>query len=283
MLKGGFMLSKSSPDSIIVLPKGGADSTVAVIPGAFAEVKFNAHDSTFLMVYSACENPSCSCTDVVVTIMEKVAPDQRRPRRTEFGVKLNVSNWQVVKTYGAGPVANPLIDEFVAGLNADLKNDILAKYRSFRQAVENAARFVVPADKVRRGHMAAAEEVFGLSKAANSCGLMRPLLEERQGIVYRLLDYYCMNPSCKCGETYLSVIRADNKAGDSNKPWITLRFHFEGKMTLAGVAGSLASKEAAQLMAEWIQKDPALLGDIEERYRRIKDVGRRILGRKVKK
>jgi hypothetical protein len=36
------------------------------------------------------------------------------------------------------------------------------------------------------------------------------------------------------------------------------------------------------LIAEWVQKDPALLGDIEARYRRIKDVGRRILRSKVK-
>ncbi len=277
------MLSKSSPDSILVRPKGGAGNTVAAIPGAFAEVKFDAHDSTFLMVYSACENPDCSCTDVVVTFMEKGVPDQRKVGRIEFGVEFTVSDWQVVKTYGAGCAENPLIDEFIAGLNADLKNDILAKYRSFRQAVKNASRFVLPADKVRKGHMAAAEEVFGLSKAANSCGLTRPLLEEHQGIVYRLLDYYCMNPSCKCGETYLSVIRADSKAGDSNRPWIALRLHFEGKVGLKDVRGALTSQQATTLLTEWIQKDPALLGDIEGRYRRIKDVGRRILGRKAKR
>jgi hypothetical protein len=277
------MLSRSSADSIIVRPKGGAGNSVAAIPGAFAEVKFDAHDSTFLMVYSACENPGCSCTDVVVTFMEKYAPNQRRHGRTEFGVEFNVNTWEVMKIYGASPVARPLIDEFVAGLSADLKNDILVKYRSFRQAVENASRFVIPADTIRKGHMAAADEVFGVSKAANSCGLTRPLLEESQGIAYRLLDFYCMNPSCKCGDAHLSVIRTGKNAAASDKPWITLRLHFEGKVGLSHITGPLASQQATTLIAEWIQKDPALLGDIEARYRRIKDVGRRILGRKVNK
>jgi len=130
--------------------------------------------------------------------------------------------------------------------------------------------------------MVAADEVFGVSKIANSCGLTRPLLEEHQGIVYRLLDFYCMNPSCKCGETHLSVIRADKDAAASDKPWITIRLHFEGKVGLSNVTGPLARQQAAALITKWIQKDPALPVDIEARYRRIKDIGKRILGRKVK-
>lgn len=274
---------RSPADSLIVRSKNSpAGNSVAVIPGAFAEVKFDAHDSTFLMFYSACENPGCSCADVVVTFSEKRSRRPPGPPRTEFGVELNVNTWQVGRLYGASPIARPLIDEFVAGLNADQKDDILAKYRSFRQAVENAARFAVPADKVRKGHMVAADEVFGVSKAANSCGLTRPLLEEHQGVIYRLLDFYCMNPSCKCGETHLSVIRVDQAAAASDKPWMTVRLHFEGKVGLSHVAGPLTRQQATALMTEWIQKDPALLGDIEARYQRVKDIGRRILGRKVK-
>ena len=170
----------------------------------------------------------------------------------------------------------------VSGLNADHKNDILAKYHSFRKAIENAARFSLPADKVRKGHMAAADEVFGGSNVANSCGLTRHLLAEHKGNVYRLLDSYCMNPSCKCGETYLSVVRADKDAAASDKPWITLRLHFEGKTGLSDVTGPLTSRQAAMLIAEWIQKDPALLVDIEARYKRIKEIGRRILKSKAK-
>jgi hypothetical protein len=49
---------RTPEDSIIVRSKSSpAGNSVAAIPGAFAEVKFDAHDSTFLMFYSACENP----------------------------------------------------------------------------------------------------------------------------------------------------------------------------------------------------------------------------------
>jgi len=130
--------------------------------------------------------------------------------------------------------------------------------------------------------MVAADEVFGVSKVSNSCGLTRPILEEHRGIVHRLLDFYCINPSCKCGETHLSVIRVDKDTAASDEPWITLRLHFEGKVGLSHVTGPLSRQQATALITEWIQKDPALLGDIEARYRRIKEIGRRILGRKGK-
>jgi hypothetical protein len=278
------MILRSSADSIIVRSKDNpAGNSVAVIPGAFAEVKFDTHASTFLMFYSACENPACSCADVVVTFSEKRSHRPPGHLRMEFGVELNVNSWQVGRLYGASPIARPLIDEFVTGLNTDQKDDILVKYRSFRQAVENAAQFTLPADKVRKGHMVAADEVFGVSKVANSCGLTRPILEEHKGIVYNsLLDFYCVNPSCKCGETHLSVMRADQHSATKDKPWITLRLHFEGKVGLSHASGPLSRQQATALITEWIKKDPALLGDIEARYRRIKDIGRRILGRKVK-
>jgi hypothetical protein len=275
------MISRSPEGSIIVRSKDDGTSTVVPIPGAFSEVKFDAHDSSFLMSYSTCENPRCSCTAMVVMFSEK---SQRRPghSRTEFGVELDVNTWQMGRLFGASSITRPLIDEFVTGLNADQKQHILVKYRSFRQAVENAARFTVPANRVRTGYMVAASEVFGVSKVSDSCGLTRPLLAEHQGIVYRLLDYYCINPSCNCGETHLSVIRAHKDSAASDKPWITLRLHFEGKVKVSDVTGSLIPEQAMEVMAEWIRKDPALLGDIEARYRRIKDTGKRILAREAK-
>jgi hypothetical protein len=283
-LFGGSMIFKSLADSIIVRSKDGSHkgNTMAAIPGAFAEVKFDAHGSTFMMFYSACENPDCSCADVVVTFAEKHSRRKHGNLRTEFGVALDVNTWHTGRLYGADLNTKPLIDEFVTGLNAEHKGKILVKYRSFRQAIENAARFSLAAGKVRKGHMVAADEVFGVSNVANSCGLTRLLLEEHKGNVYRLVDLYCMNPSCKCGDTHLSVFRADKDAAASDKPWITLRLHFEGKVGLRHVTGSLTSQQAVMLIAEWIQKDPALLGDIEERYRRIKEIGRRILRSKVK-
>ena len=119
--------------------------------------------------------------------------------------------------------------------------------------------------------------VNGISPGPFLTEMTRPLLEEYKGIVYRLVDFYCLNPSCNCGETYLSVVQADKDAAASDKPWITLRLHFEGKVGLSDATGPLTSQQATMLVAEWIQKDSALLGDIEARYRRIKGVGRRIL------
>ena len=81
------MISKSTGESIVVRSKNSPEgNSVAAIPGAFAEVKFDAHDSTFLMFYSACENPGCSCTDVVVTFSEKRSGKKPGHPHVEFGV-----------------------------------------------------------------------------------------------------------------------------------------------------------------------------------------------------
>jgi hypothetical protein len=278
------MFRRPPADSIILQPKdSGAGNTVTAIPGTFAEVKFDAHPGTFLMTYSACENPDCPCTDVILTFSERGDTKHPRHRGTEFGVQFNVTTWQVMQLYGENSITKPLIDEFVTGLKNDHKGDILAKYRSFRGAVKNAARFSMSASKIQKGHMASAAAVFGVSKEANSCGLTRPLLEEYQGKVYRLMDSYCINPLCECGAAHLSVICVDKEASPSQTPLVTMRFHFEGEMGLSDIEGSLASQQAARLMPDWMQKDPALLGDIEERYRRIKEIGKRILNRKKKK
>ncbi len=58
-----------------------------------------------------------------------------------------------------------------------------------------------------------------------------------------------------------------------------MRLHFDGRAGLSEVTGPLTRHQAVSLLTEWIQKDPALLGDIDARYERIKDLhGRRIWG-----
>jgi len=102
------MISKSTGESIVVRSKNSPEgNSVAAIPGAFAEVKFDAHDSTFLMFYSACENPGCSCTDVVVTFSEKRSGKKPGHPHVEFGVELNVNTWQAGRLFGASSVTRP--------------------------------------------------------------------------------------------------------------------------------------------------------------------------------
>jgi len=87
------------------------------------QVRFESHSSTFLMVYSACENPKCACTNVVVNFIEERKNGQPQRCGLEFGVELDTDTWKVVKLHGANASSNPLIQEF-AGVTGDLKEDI---------------------------------------------------------------------------------------------------------------------------------------------------------------
>lgn len=272
------------PDNPVVVrsKEGPAGYTVSVIPGSYQQVRFDGHPSTFLMAYSACENPKCACADVVVTFIEEGSDMKPRSHRFQFGVELDINTWKVGRLYDANQTSNPLIREFVGSLTGDLKDNIRIKHRTFRQAVAAEAQFLVPAAAVRKGHMACAEEVFGLSKEPDGCGLTLPLLVEHKGSLFRIHDFYCMNPSCKCREVHLSVVQIDKKADHAAKsePLFAARLHLEGKVGLSDISGSIPRPDAVEFISEWLRRHPAAVAEIEERYRRIKAVGKRLLKRR---
>jgi hypothetical protein len=234
------------------------------------------------MAYAACENPKCECTEVVVHFFEEGSDLKPRSRRLQFGVELNINTWKVGRLFDANPTSNPLIQEFVGSLTGDIKDNIRVQYRSFRRAMVTEAQFRVPAAAVRKGHMASAEEIFGLSKELDGCGLTLPLLTEHKGSLFRIHDFYCMNPSCKCGEVHLSVVQVGQKAVQAAKtePLFAARLHFEGKMGLSYISGSIPKTDAVEFISEWLRKHPAAVVEIGERYRRIKVVGQRLLKRR---
>jgi len=271
------------PDKpVVVWPKESpAGYSVSVIPGSYQQVRFDGHPATFLMAYSACENPKCECADVVVTFFEEGSDIKPRSRCLQFGVELNINTWKVGRLFDANPTSNPLIQEFVGSLTGDVKDNIRIKHRTFRQAVVTEARFRISAAAVCKGHMASAEEVFGLSKEPGACALTLPLLAEHKGSLFRIHDFYCMNPSCKCGEVHLSVVQIDHKAIHAAKTELLFaaRLHFEGKVGLNYISGSIPKPDAMEFISEWLRKHPAAVVEIGERYRRIKVVGQRLLKR----
>jgi hypothetical protein len=227
-------------------------------------------------------NPKCECTNVVVTFIEEGMEGRPHSHCLQFGVELDINTWKMGELYDATAASNPLIQEFAGSLTEELKNNIRIKHRTFRQAVVAEARFRVPATAVREGHMACPEEIFGLSQEPEACGLILPLLVEYKGSHFRILDFYCMNPSCKCGEVHLSVGQVDRKgvAATKTEPLITARLHFEGKVELKDITGSIPRQDAVKFVSEWLRKNPTAIVEIEERYRRIKAVGKRLLKRR---
>jgi hypothetical protein len=262
--------------------ESGKEYTVAVIPGSYQQVRFDGHPSTFLMAYSACENPKCECTNVIVTFFEEGSDGKPQSHRLQFGVELDINTWKVGQLYDANPTSNPLIREFVSSMAGDLKDNIRIKYRTFRQAVATEAQFRVSAAAVRKGHMACAEEVFGLSKEPDGCALTLPLMAEHKGSLFRIHDFYCMNPSCRCGEAHLSVVQVDKKADHAarTEALFTARLRFEGKIGLSDISGTIPRPDAVELLSEWLRRHPAVVVEIEERNRRIKAVGKRLLKRR---
>jgi hypothetical protein len=105
-----------------------------------------------------------------------------------------------------------LTREFLARLTEDLRANIRAVYDTFRLAIIKSSKFRISSAKIRNGTLVAAADVFSISKDPIACGLARPFLTEYSGSLYRIDDYYCINPSCECNDTHLVVSRTKKAA-----------------------------------------------------------------------
>ena len=80
----------------------------------------------------------------------------------------------------------------------------------------------------------------------------------------------------------MRFVRVDKNAGTvGSEPLFSARLRFEGEVGLNDISGTLPGQDAVELISEWLRKNPAIVVEIEERYRRIKGVGKRLLKRRA--
>jgi hypothetical protein len=255
---------------------GSDDSTVGFIPGSACHVRFNGDRSPFVMTYSACENPKCTCRNVIVGFIEETEDLKPAKPHFEFAVELDVDCWKVMKTHHANARVQPLIEEFLRHLNEDLQASIRTKYHTFRLAITQASEFRLSAAKIRKGTLVAASRVFGISRDPLGCSLSSSLMTEHEGAPYRIYDYYCMNPSCECNDTHLVVGRVDRSGAAEPQFFFSVRLTFGGKMQLKETCAECPEEKAVEFISEWLSAHPMAYVELQDRYERIKAVGKRL-------
>lgn len=274
------MKTESPPHPVVLKSKPGTPgATVAPIPGSLRVVRFDAHPQTFAMVYLACENPRCPCRDVVVSFLEETNDGQARKSGLEFGFRLNTNNWRITELLGRSPRVDVLVREFQDGFSEDVKKDILACYTSFRKAVRSAASFKASAKNIRSGRLFSAVEVFGFDETSTPGALGSPFLTVFEENTYRLDDFYCLNPSCPCQETHLNVLRlkAANDPLEEPAYVFTVRYGFAEKAEFTKLAAGVSPDWGGRLLTHWIETSPSAVGNFLERYKRLKEVGKRLV------
>lgn len=242
-------------------------------------VRFDAHPQLWAMAYLACENPQCACGEVICDFRQ-VTPDGRPDKSgLQFALRIKVDTWQIVERLGGWPGVESLIEEFQAGLSYDVKQDILASYTPFRKAIENAGRFRASAKKIRSGRLFSAAEVFGVDGPPIPGALGRAFQTTFEKNIYRIDDFYCMNPSCQCLEVHLCV----SQIGDDGQPLHLFDARYGFTSTLAELTRLRAGVSAdwgGQLLRNWTESNPTAVTDIVERYNRLKEVGKRLVSKR---
>jgi hypothetical protein len=228
------------------------------------------------MTYSACENPQCTCRNVIVAFIEETEDLKPRKPHFEFSLELDVDCWKVVKTHHANERVRPLVEEFLRHLNEDLQASIRTKYHTFRLAVIKASEFRLSAAKIRKGTLVAASKVFGISRDPLGCSLSSSLSTERGGALYRIYDYYCMNPSCECNDAHLVVGRVDRSGATEPQFFFSARLTFAGQMELKETSAECSREKAAGFISEWLSANPMAYVELRDRYERIKAIGKRL-------
>jgi hypothetical protein len=263
---------------------GSDDSTVGFIPGWACHVRFAGDRSPFMMTYSACENPKCTCRNVIVGFIDETEDLKPSKPHFEFAVELDVDCWKVVKTHHANARAQPLIEEFLRHLNEDLQASIRIKYHTFRLAITQASEFCVSVAKIRKGTLVAASRVFGISPDPLGCSLSSSFLTEHEGALYRIRDYYCcMNPSCECDDTHLVVGRVDKSGAAAPQFFFSARLTFGGKLQLKETSAECPEEKAVRFISEWLSAYPMAYVELQNRYERIKAVGKRLTEKRSQK
>ena len=263
-------------DAVAFQSLGSDDSTVGFIPGSACHVRFDGDRSPFMMTYSACENPKCTCRNVIVSFIEETEDLKPRKPHSEFAVELDVDSWKVVNTHHVNARVRPLIEEFLRQLDEDLQAIIRTKYHTFRLAVTKASEFRLSAAKIRKGTLVAASKVFGISRDPLACSLSSSLLTEHGGALYRIYDYYCMNPSCECNDAHLVVGRVDKSGAAEPQFLFSARLTFDGKMELKETSAECSREKAIKFISEWLNANPMAYLELQDRYERIKAVGKRL-------
>ena len=89
----------------------------------------------------------------------------------------------------------------------------------------------------------------------------------------------CINPSCDCQSVHLVGVRVSPSGYSlaSAEPLFSFHLKLGGKLQMSDVSGPTSPQQISELLSEWFRKNPTALVELEERYRRVKAVGQRLM------
>lgn len=233
------------------------------LPGL--EVRFD-NGIRAIVVDSYCVNPSCSCTDIFLDIIE--IDENKRRRGRLFAIRIDILNWTITNKMIGNETANceQLIDEFMNSLDEGLKIILLSRFSEAKGS--DGGEPLQWFDELDTDN----EICFGYAEVFGGIDADK-FMFNYQDTEYLVDDQYCSNPDCKCNEVVLTFIEIiPEKEVQESKFAIRMplgpgRYQIEHNE-------QLSKKEIEQILQcfkEHMNDDFRLL---KKRYQKMKEFGR---------
>jgi hypothetical protein len=241
-------------------------------------VRFSSHPRPFLVNEVFCSNPDCCCNQVFLNFTEVSDSGGSLNKPVSFSVRIDLEGWQECDPPQRSPQVSAWVREFLNDCPPTRRAEYKASYEEERRLARRRAEYTIGADEVLDGTLVSHVNILAPQSALSAGGNAYTFDVRHHGREYLVEDRYCPNPDCDCQSVHLEFFEAVSQSNGK----LRIYQRFLGKVTFAGrlsieerMKCNLA--EANAVLSAWWQEFGDELEMLKDRYREVKEVGRRSL------
>lgn len=236
-------------------------------------VRFTSAQGEFDLAIEACGSLDCPCTEVTF--------NSRSGKKALLAVRVDTETWQEVEPPAErSDTATQMALEFLRDFPQS-ERDTLRKFFADKRTIAAYLKTCrLPPDVGRDGELVPFADVVA--------GAGDFIVDGMLGIAWRfkwadryytVMDQYCVNPDCDCGEArvsfYDTTAYASGTATEPAQSILCVRMSLaDGSWTIEHLSGCEA-KTARLLVTVWKEHFPGHLKQLQWRYATMQDIGRR--------
>ncbi len=245
----------------------------------FPLVRFDSHRNPFLMSEMSCTNPDCNCNEIGLSFTEIDESGTPILDKIIFSFHLDLETWQEKRIQERSKVSQRLVDEFLNNLTDEMKTYFKENYARHKERLRKASTFTMPVEEIKNGTLVSYSDVFGDTASIGSGGRGIGYSFEDKGKEYYIDDLYCINPRCKCESVHLVFLTYDEKEEYIFDLFLGI-LSFKKGIEIDEENSVCTKKEAIKIFKAWTKSEPGVMDSLKRRYKKMKDIGQRILSEK---
>jgi SEC-C motif-containing protein len=246
-------------------------------------VWFSSDPRPFVIEEEYCDNPGCPCREVQLTFTRIDHPEGLPSEGVSFWIRVDLDTWQERDPPRRQPHIDSWVREFLSQYPEARKTEFRANYEARKQIAKQLAEYALDPRAVLTGEMVSFADVLTGRQALSSGGRSFTHRFTHQGREYLVEDLYCANPSCDCQAFHVQfwerVTSSDGKEAIISTSFLG-RVTFGGQLVIEET-GRRRRAESLSILSGWWQEQQHDLDMFQQRYQRVKEIGRRSIGTEV--